>query len=144
MRRRMRSAAFPVHRHALPQLVLDGVLAALAYFIAFWVRFGSGLHHHAHRYDQLLDGSFWWVTLVVLASLAALGQYQRLWKFVGQRDYEAVVKALVVATLVIVGLVAVIHPVEYTPTNRYGIPTGNTVALTLPISVVAPFFLLAI
>ncbi|HET9125785.1 MAG TPA: nucleoside-diphosphate sugar epimerase/dehydratase, partial [Solirubrobacteraceae bacterium] len=143
MRRRMRSAAFPVHRHALPQLVLDGVLAALAYFIAFWVRFGVQLHHRAFRYEQLLDGSFWWVTLVVLASLAALGQYQRLWKFVGQRDYEAVVKALVVATLVIVGLVAVIHPVEYTPT-RHGIPTGNTVALTLPISVIAPFFLLAV
>jgi FlaA1/EpsC-like NDP-sugar epimerase len=139
----MRSAAFPVHRHALPQLVLDGVLAALAYFIAFWVRFGGQLHHRAFRYEQLLDGSFWWVTLVVLASLAALGQYQRLWKFVGQRDYEAVVKALVVATLVIVGLVAVIHPVEYTPT-RHGIPTGNTVALTLPISVIAPFFLLAV
>ena len=31
MRRRIKSAAFPVHRHALPQLLLDGVLVALAY-----------------------------------------------------------------------------------------------------------------
>jgi FlaA1/EpsC-like NDP-sugar epimerase len=139
----MISAAFPVHRHALPQLVLDGALAALAYFLAFWVRFGGELHGRAHRYDQLLDGSFWWVMLIVLASLAAFGQYQRLWKFVGQRDYEAVVKALVVATFVIVGLVALVHPVEYTPT-RHGIATGNTAALTLPISVIAPFFLLAV
>src|SRR5579875_1318525 len=143
MRRRMISAAFPVHRHALPQLVLDGGLAALAYFLAFWVRFGSELHGRAHRYDRLLDGSFWWVMLVVLASLAAFGQYQRLWKFVGQRDYEAVVKALVVATFVIIGLDALVHPVEYTPTRDH-VPTGNTAALTLPISVIAPFFLLAI
>jgi FlaA1/EpsC-like NDP-sugar epimerase len=139
----MISAAFPVHRHALPQLVLDGALAALAYFLAFWVRFGGELHGKAHRYERLLDGSFWWVTLVVLASLAAFGQYQRLWKFVGQRDYEAVVKALIVATFVIVGLVALIHPVEYTPTRNH-VPTGNTAALTLPISVIAPFFLLAV
>ena len=139
----MISAAFPVHRHALPQLVLDGALAALAYFLAFWVRFGGELHGRAHRYERLLDGSFWWVMLIVLASLAAFGQYQRLWKFVGQRDYEAVVKALVVATFVIVGLVALVHPVEYTPT-RHGVPTGNTAALTLPISVIAPFFLLAV
>ncbi len=49
MRRRMISAAFPVHKHALPQLVLDGVLAALAYFLAFWLRVGGGLGHKAYR-----------------------------------------------------------------------------------------------
>ncbi|MGH2908372.1 MAG: polysaccharide biosynthesis protein, partial [Solirubrobacteraceae bacterium] len=139
----MRSAAFPVHRHALPQLVLDGALAALAYFLAYWLRFPGELHHHAHRYLQLLDASYWWVILVVLGALAAFGQYQRLWKFVGQRDYEAVVKALVLATLVIVVLVAIIHPVEYTPHSRSGLP-GNTVAVTLPLSVIVPFFLLSI
>ena len=37
----MRSAALPVHRHALPQLVVDGVLVALAYFLAFWLRFAG-------------------------------------------------------------------------------------------------------
>ena len=39
MRRRIRSAAFPVHRHSLPQLLVDGVLVALAYFLAFRLRF---------------------------------------------------------------------------------------------------------
>ena len=42
--------------------------------------------------------------------LAAFGQYQRLWTFVGQRDYEAVVKGVVVSTLVIVGAIALPAP----------------------------------
>ena len=51
MRRRIRSAAIPVHRHALPQLVVDGVLVALAYFLAFWLRFaghpwGTQIRYH--------------------------------------------------------------------------------------------------
>ena len=40
MRRRLKSAAFPLHRHSLPQLVVDGVLVALAYFLAYRLRFG--------------------------------------------------------------------------------------------------------
>jgi FlaA1/EpsC-like NDP-sugar epimerase len=138
----MRSAAFPVHRHALPQLVLDGVLAALAYFLAFWLRFGDALGGKAHRYEQLLTSSVWWVVLVSLGALAAFGQYQRLWKFVGQRDYEAVLKAVVLATLVIVGIVSLVHPVEVTPV-RHGF-RYNTTAVTLPSSVIALFFLLAV
>jgi len=39
MRRRIRPAAVPLHRHALPQLVADGALVALAYYLAFQFRF---------------------------------------------------------------------------------------------------------
>ncbi len=39
MRRRMRSAAFPVHRHSVPQVALDAVLVALAYYLAYRLRF---------------------------------------------------------------------------------------------------------
>ena len=42
MRRRIRSAAFPLHRHSLPQLAIDGVLVALAYYLAFRLRFDKG------------------------------------------------------------------------------------------------------
>src|ERR1700761_349593 len=99
MRRRMRSAAFPVHRHALPQLVIDGLLAALAYFLAFWLRLEGHFHGPSHRYGPRLAFSIWWVVLVTLLALAAFGQYERLWKFVGQRDYEAVIKAVFTSTL---------------------------------------------
>ena len=114
MRRRIRSAAFPVHRHSVPQLLVDGVLVALAYYLAFRLRFTDGFRGSNERYGDLLTDTIYWVVPVVLVTLALFGQYQRLWTFVGQRDYEAVVKGLVVATLVIVGAIAFLHPVTTT------------------------------
>jgi FlaA1/EpsC-like NDP-sugar epimerase len=111
MRRRIRSAAFPVHRHALPQLLVDGILVALAYFLAFWLRFAGGFGTDADRYEKLLGSTIAWAVVVSLVSLGAFGQYQRLWRFIGRRDYEAVIKSIVVATLVLVGLIALLHPV---------------------------------
>ncbi|MGZ4167473.1 MAG: polysaccharide biosynthesis protein, partial [Solirubrobacteraceae bacterium] len=87
MRRRIRSAAFPVHRHALPQLVVDGILVALAYFLAFWLRFEGDFRGSNQRYGHLLSDTIAWVVVLALVSLAAFGQYQRLWRFIGQRDY---------------------------------------------------------
>ena len=71
MRRRIRSAAFPVHRHAVPQLVVDGVLVALAYFLAFWLRFEG---RPKGPYGHLLDETIVWAVIVTLVALTAFGQ----------------------------------------------------------------------
>jgi FlaA1/EpsC-like NDP-sugar epimerase len=167
MRRRIRSAALPVHRHALPQLVVDGVLVALAYFLAFWLRFaghpwGTQIRYHAldghthagydHRYRLLFTHTFWWVVILVLAALMVLGQYERLWRFVGQRDYEAVLKGVVLATLVAVTLIALIHPVQVanglyavgTRGHFHWVAASGTTNVYLPASVIALFLLLSI
>ncbi len=142
----MRSAAFPVHRYSLPQLLADGVLVALAYYLAFRLRFENGFSGTAHRYGQLLEVTIPWVVPLALVVFAGFGQYQRLWTFVTQRDYEAVVKGMVVATVLIVGVIALFHPVVATPV----VPVGHKVvrlasgAVTLPASVIALFFLLAV
>ena len=112
MSRRIRSAAFPVHRHSLPQLLVDGGLVALAYYLAFRLRFEAAT---PHRFTQLLDTTILWVVPVTVIVIAAFGQYERLWTFVGQRDYEAVVKAVVVATLLEVGAITLLHPVLWHP-----------------------------
>jgi FlaA1/EpsC-like NDP-sugar epimerase len=142
----MRSAAFPVHRYSLPQLLADGVLVALAYYLAFRLRFENGFSGTAHRYGQLLQVTVPWVVPLALVVLAAFGQYQRLWTFVTQRDYESVVKGMIVATLLIVGGIALFHPVVATP----AVPVDHRVVhlasgpVTLPASVIALFFLLGL
>ena len=58
MRRRIRSAAFPVHRHALPQVALDAGLAALAYYLAYRLRFErhpAALRHAVRSHDHVRD-----------------------------------------------------------------------------------------
>jgi FlaA1/EpsC-like NDP-sugar epimerase len=155
MRRRIRSAA-PVHRHSLPQLLVDGLLVALAYFLAFRLRFDDPVTRYYTPYHQLLDRTIWWVVPLSLAVLAAFGLYQRLWTYVGQRDYEAVVKGIVVATLAIVLVITLVHPVEVAGATQcvahwttghhrcrqYVALPGH--ALSPPASVIVPFLLLAL
>jgi FlaA1/EpsC-like NDP-sugar epimerase len=136
MRRRIRSAAFPVHRHSLPQLVVDGLLVALAYFLAFQLRFEWHVHG---RYLDLFNATIIWVVLAYVVALAGFGLYQRLWTFVGQREYEAIIKGVAVATFVVVGVIALLHPVE-TPVRRHALST----AVTLPASVIALFVLMTL
>ncbi|HWD75340.1 MAG TPA: nucleoside-diphosphate sugar epimerase/dehydratase [Solirubrobacteraceae bacterium] len=155
MRRRIRSAAFPVHRHALPQLLVDGILVALAYFLAFWLRFAGGFSTGAQRYERLLTGTIGWAVVVTLVSLCVFGQYQRLWRFIGRRDYEAVLKSVIVATVVIVGLIALLHPVVAASLrtvvrhHSHGAPTyaavpGPRTGVLPPASVTMLFFLLSL
>src|SRR5581483_4550211 len=142
MSRRIRSAAFPVHRHSLPQLLVDGALVALAYFLAFRLRFESWTPTTA-RYEHLLDATILWVVPLTVVMIAAFGQYERLWTFVGQRDYEAVVKALVVSTLIVVGAITVLHPVSYVAFSGQHFEFQSS-AVTLPASVIALFLLLSL
>ena len=73
MRRRLRSAAFPLHRHSLPQLAVDGALVALAYYLAFRLRFEQ--RPARGYYAQLRERTIWWVlagSLPVLVLCARL------------------------------------------------------------------------
>jgi FlaA1/EpsC-like NDP-sugar epimerase len=133
MRRRIRSAAFPVHRHSIPQLLVDGILVALAYFLPFRLRFPDQV---PDRYQHLFNSTVLWVVGVSLLVLALFGLYERLWSFVGQRDYEAVVKGVIVSTVVVVGAIALLHPVQTSSRGQLSSP------VTLPASVIALFFLL--
>jgi FlaA1/EpsC-like NDP-sugar epimerase len=138
MRRRIRSAAWPVHRHSLLQFVVDGLLVALGYLLAYWVRFdGQPTGRENHRYELLFNHTIWWVVPVTLVVLAGFGVYERLWTYVGQRDFEQVAKGAVVSTLVVVGVIALVHPVTV-----FSSRAGGSVGVPLPASVAVPFLLL--
>ncbi len=140
MRRRIRAAALPIHRHSLPQLAVDGALVALAYYLAFALRFdngGSGGSRLPHDYELLLERTIWWVLAGSLVVLVLARVYQRRWRYAGQRDYEAILRAVVLIVLLSVVGIEVARPV-----HRY--PHGITVAVVLPIGVVVLFGLLCL
>jgi FlaA1/EpsC-like NDP-sugar epimerase len=112
MRRRIRSAALPVHRHALLQIAVDGALVALSYLLAFHLRFDGGL---PERYDELFRKTVVPLVVVAVVVFALFGAYQRWWRYTGPRDYQALVIAGVVTTLLLVSGVALVHPVTRPP-----------------------------
>jgi FlaA1/EpsC-like NDP-sugar epimerase len=99
MRRWYRSGAFPVHRHSLVQLLVDGGLVALAYMLAFELRFDNGI---PRRYALLRDDTILWVVPLCIVVFASFGLYQQLRTYVGPRDYQALLRA-VVASAILVG-----------------------------------------
>jgi FlaA1/EpsC-like NDP-sugar epimerase len=134
MRRRIRPAALPLQRHLLPQLAVDGALVALAYWLAFQLRFTNGPSGH---YAQLRDRTIWWVLAGTFPVLLSARVYQRRWRYSGQRDYEAVLRGVLAIVLLTVVAVAVVRPVEHA--TRHG-----TAAIGLPNGVIVLFGLLAL
>ena len=134
MRRRIRSATFPLHRHSLPQLVVDGALVALAYWLAFQLRFDHGPTGY---YAVLRDRTIWWVIGGFALVLSLSRVYQRRWRYAGQRDYEAILRSVIVGTGLTVLAVAILRPV-----NR--VSHQGTVAVGLPNGVTVLFFLLSV
>jgi FlaA1/EpsC-like NDP-sugar epimerase len=132
MRRRIRSAAFPLNRHALPQLAVDGALVAIAYYLAFQLRFEHGPTGY---YEHLRERTIWWVVGGSLPVLVLARVYQRRWRYSGQRDYEAVARAVVAIVLLAVVGVEVFRPVHH---------YRSTVAVALPNGVIILFALLAL
>ena len=47
-----------------------------------------------------------------MAIFAAFGLYQKWWRYVGLRDFESILKAVVVASLVMVGVLYVWSPTD--------------------------------
>jgi FlaA1/EpsC-like NDP-sugar epimerase len=143
MRRRIRSAALPLHRHSLPQLAVDAALVALAYYLAFQLRFENGPSRH---YAQLRDVTIWWVVAGSVPILILSRVYQRRWRYSSQRDYESVVQAVVLIVLLTVAAIEVFRPVHrYVPVagSHHGHRLG-AVAVVLPNGVIVLFALLAL
>jgi FlaA1/EpsC-like NDP-sugar epimerase len=134
MRRRIRSAAFPLHRHSLPQFAVDGALVALAYYLAFELRFNNGPNAY---YVHLRERTIWWVLLGSLPVLVLARVYQRRWRYASQRDYEAVARGVIAIVLLTVAAIAVFRPVEHETSH-------GTSAIQLPNGVIILYALLAL
>jgi len=132
MRRRIRSAAFPVHRHAVPQAALDAGLAALAYFLAYRLRFDGGV---PTRYEELFASTIAFAVCSTVAINALFGLYRHWMRYSSQREYLQIAQASAVSVFALVVYVAVVQP------RLVSTPEG-LVTVTVPTGVLVFYGLL--
>jgi FlaA1/EpsC-like NDP-sugar epimerase len=134
MRRRFSTAAVPVHRHAVPQILVDAGLVALAYYLAYRLRFDGAV---PPRYEQLFEHTIAFVVCGSVCVFAAFGMYRHWVRYSGSRDYAQIVPAVGVSVLALLGYVAVVQPVVR-------LTSGVFVTVFVPTGVLALHGLLAL
>ena len=105
---RTRLAASVSARRAV-QVAIDAVLIAFAYWLAFQLRFDAGV---PTRYERLLEATFPAVVIGKLALFALFGLYHKLWRFVDGKDFGAIARAVVLASLALVGGLFLFSPTD--------------------------------
>jgi len=87
----------PVNRHRIWQLVADAFLCALAWYLAFELRFDHGVPRY---YDTLFRRTILIVVGIQLVVFVLSGFYDRWWRYVSTRDMWVAARGVTIATLV--------------------------------------------
>ncbi len=98
----------PVNRHRVWQLVADAGLIALAWYLAFELRFDQGVPRY---YDTLFRRTILIVVAIKLVVFVLFGFYERWWRYVSIRDMWSAVRGVTAASLVASLTVYFISPV---------------------------------
>ena len=104
----------PVYRNRVLQVAADAALVALAYFLAFQLRFLDEPQGVPHRYEVLFAQSIGFVVAGKLAVFAAFGLYQKWWRYVSGRDFWLIFRAVAVSSAILVIVFAVAKPFAHT------------------------------
>jgi FlaA1/EpsC-like NDP-sugar epimerase len=125
MRRRIRTAAAsPFHRHSIPQVVIDAGLVALAYHLAYVLRFDGDV---PGLYSDLFARTIAFVIFGSVLVFAVFGLYRHWARYATQRDYLQIAQACVAAVLALVAYVAIVQPrLEFNGTRftSVNVPVG--------------------
>jgi FlaA1/EpsC-like NDP-sugar epimerase len=95
----MRNLSSSVTVRRIGQVGVDAVLLSAAYALAYVLRFDDGI---PARYEDLLASTIVFAVVMKLVIFALFGLYSKLWRFVDQRDFESIVKAVVVSSFVLI------------------------------------------
>jgi FlaA1/EpsC-like NDP-sugar epimerase len=87
----------PINRHRIWQLVADGGLVALAWWLAFELRFDHGVPPY---YETLFSKTVLIVVGIKLLVFILFGFYDRWWRYVSTRDMWGAARGVTVASLV--------------------------------------------
>jgi FlaA1/EpsC-like NDP-sugar epimerase len=104
--------ASSVNARRVVQVAIDAAIVALAYWLAFVLRFDAGV---PERYEDLLARTIAFVVVGKVLLFALFGLYHKLWRFVDQKDFEAIVRAVVVSTLALVVGLFLASPADADP-----------------------------
>src|SRR3712207_4243670 len=118
--------ATSVTARRLLQVLIDSCLIAAAWCLAFVLRFDDTI---PERYTELMWQSVAFVIAGKLLFFTASGLYSKLWRFVDARDFEAIIRAVVLSTFALVVLFFLLPP---------------SVAVDPPRGVIAADFLLTL
>jgi FlaA1/EpsC-like NDP-sugar epimerase len=105
----------PVNRHRLWQLFADAALIAIAWWLAFWLRFDQGVRPPYHR---LFVDTILIVLAIKLLVFVGFGFYNRWWRYVSTRDMWGAARGVTVACALSDLVVYFAHPVKGFPLPR--------------------------
>src|SRR3954451_22029020 len=111
----------------LAQALIDACLVALAYLLAFVLRFDPTI---PERYSDLLAASIWFVVAGKVLIFWANGLYHKLWRFVDTKDFEAIVRSVVMASAALVAVFFLL------PSSWTAAPPRGVIALDLLLTLV--------
>src|SRR5262249_6477418 len=93
----LRNILIPINRHRIWQVVADGGLIALAWWLAFELRFDQGVPRYYHT---LFTKTVLIVVGIKLLVFILFGFYDRWWRYVSTRDMWSAARGVTVASLV--------------------------------------------
>jgi FlaA1/EpsC-like NDP-sugar epimerase len=108
----MRRLTHPAYRHRALQFAADAVLAAVAFALAFVLRF-LDVGGIPERYQEMLWQSIAFVALGKALIFTLLGLHSKWWRYFLTRDFPALLRATALGTAALVVVFTVVQPFDY-------------------------------
>ena len=100
----------PVLRHRIFQFVADAALAALAFYLAFEIRFIDEPGGIPDRYVEMLTGSIAFVAIGQAIVFSLLGLHQKWWRYFNLGDIWGVLRGCAVASALLIAFFVIVKP----------------------------------
>ncbi|MGB3098214.1 MAG: nucleoside-diphosphate sugar epimerase/dehydratase [Solirubrobacterales bacterium] len=132
----------PVIRHRALHLAADAVLAALAFYLAFQLRFFDSLAGMPQRYSDMLWGSIVFVALGKTVVFSLTGLHQKWWRYFNTGDTWAIVRGAGIATALMLAVYTLAQPYSINiPRSVLILDFAFTVGLLVAARSLVHFFL---
>ena len=108
----MRRLNHPAYRHRAQQFLADAVLVAIAWALAFVLRFvdAGGI---PERYEEMLWQSIAFVAIGKALIFTLLGLHSKWWRYFLTRDFPALLRATALASAALVVVFTVLQPFHH-------------------------------